>query len=564
LIKRNRKAQKKNKHDTADGSIFSGKPAGPVGQRPADKRLWIALSLAILLLSGGLLFFNLGQYYLWYDEADTALFAKGIARTGDTSALIDDNIYAYHHGACLKNMCGRYQPPVPYYLAAPFVGADGTGSFWPRFPFAVCGLLSVGLLLYWMIQSRISASTWIVLSIGLLGNVEFFLFCRQCRYFSLTILLSLAVAYLYLNWKGRWWEYIGIVLASVLLLGTNYLSYAALYAVLACDYLLFARRRWRLKLGQWLLLLGPQLIIGIVTLWIFNPTGDEVAPDMPGRNIFLDKLLLLWWNLRDLNASEFYISAVMLAALPVYIWKRNIWLLRGIIAGICYILTVIIFSPQHVSITYLANVRYLVPLIPLFIGLSALVIVSLAGYKWPLALLLAVIVFGSNVLNHPFSPGKWSCRPAEFIRELFVPQVTSIDVALKWIEINVHKGESIWVDPDIIVYSLMYHAPQPVYAWQLKNPPQKEFASLPPIHFVGRIPPDYFMAFGPYKEEADNVISLLKNRGLNYQLVKVLDIYWDDRTRPEIILRNFRTVNDFNPRSEAVYVYRHVPARQVK
>ncbi len=309
--------------------MYMAAPAAPIGRRPADMRLRIALSLVILLLSGWLLFFNLGHYYLWYDEADTALFAKGIARTGDTSALIDDNIYAYHHGACLKNLCGRYQPPVPYYLAAPFVGAHGTGSFWPRFPFAVCGLLSVGLLLYWMIQSGMSTSTWIVLAIGLLGNVEFFLFCRQCRYFSLTILLSLAVAYLYLNWKGRWWEYVGIVLASIFLLGTNYLSYAALYAVLACDYLLFSRRRLKLKLGQWLLLLGPQLIVGIVTLWIFNPTGDEVAPDLPGRNIFLDKLLLLWWNFRDLNASEFYVGVVMLAALPVYIWKRNIWLLRG-------------------------------------------------------------------------------------------------------------------------------------------------------------------------------------------------------------------------------------------
>jgi hypothetical protein len=415
-----------------------------------------------------------------------------------------------------------------------------------------------------MIQSAISASTWIVLSIGLLCNVQLYLFCRQCRYFSLTILLSLAIAYLYLNWKGRWREYAGIVLASVLLLGTNYLSYAALYAALACDYLLFARRRWRLKFGQWLLLLGPQLIIGIVTLWIFNPTGDEVAPDLPGRIIFLDKLQLLWWNLRDLNASEFCIGVVMLAALPVYIWKRNIWLLRGIIAGICYILTVVIFSPQHISLTYLANVRYLVPLIPLFIGLSALVIVSLAGYKWPLALLLAVLVFGSNILNHPFSPGEWSCRPAEFVRELFIPQVTTIEVAVKWIEDNVHKGESIWVVPDFIGYSLMYHAPQPIYAWQLNSPPEQQFAALPPIHFLGRIPSDYFIAFGPSKRIVEGIIEALKSEGIYYQHIEILDVFWDDLTRPEIILRNFSTKKDFDHRLEAVYAYRRVTPLQLK
>ncbi len=564
LKKQKRKARKNNNRDKADATISIVAPAGPIGERAAGKRLWLPLSLIILSLSCGLLFFNLGHYYLWYDEADTALFARGIARTGDMSAVIDHNIYAFHNGACLKNLRGRYQPPVPYYLAAPFVGRDGTGCFWPRFPFAVCGLLSVGLLLYWMIRSEISASHWIALSIGLLGNVSFFLFCRQCRYFSLTILLSLVVAYLYLNWKGRWWEYTGIILASILLLGTNYLSYAALYAVLGCDYILFTRRQLRLKFSQWLLLLGPQILVGIVTLWIFNPTGDEVAPDLPGRSFLQDKVLLLWWNLRDLNASEFCVGAIMLAALPVYIWKRNIWLLRGIIAGVCYIFTVVIFSPQHVSKTDLANVRYLVPVIPLFICLSALVIVLLARHKWPITLLLAVIFFASNVLNCPFSPEQWTCRPAEFVEELFVPQVTSVEVVTDWIENNVHYGDSIWVMPDFFQYSLLYHTPQAVYAWQLNDPPQQQFAALPPIHFCARIPVDYFIVFGDYKEKVDKVIPSLKNRGWDYRLIKVLDVYWFDKTRPEIMLRTFRTIKDFDRQFEAVYVYRRVKPQQLK
>jgi hypothetical protein len=200
----------------------------------------------------------------------------------------------------------------------------------------------------------------------------------------------------------------------------------------------------------------------------------------------------------------------------------------------------------------------------LFIGLSALVIVSLAGYKWPLALLLAVIVFGSNALNHPFWPGKWSCRPAEFVRELFIPQVTSIDVVVKWIEDNIHKGDSIWVDPAVMGYSLMYHAPQPVYAWQLKYPPQQQFAALPPIHFLGRVAPAYFIAFGPYRGEVERAIYSLKSRGLYYQLVKVFDTYWDDRTRPEIILRNFHTIETFDRRLEDVYIYRRVDQQQLK
>ena len=157
---------------------------------------------------------------------------------------------------------------------------------------------------------------------------------------------------------------------------------------------------------QWILLLGPQLLIGIIILWIFNPTGMKWRRTCRAKH-YLRQTLFLWWGFRDLNSSEFYVGIIMLAAIPVCIWKRNIWLLRGLIAGFVISLTVVVFSPQHVSITLVANVRYLVPLIPLFIGLSALVILPIARDKWPVALVLAVVVFGSNALNNPFSPGGW-------------------------------------------------------------------------------------------------------------------------------------------------------------
>jgi hypothetical protein len=550
--------------DTASSSRPANLSPVALRDQPADRRLWLTLSIVVLILSCGLLFFRLEHYSLWYDEADTALFARGIARTGDTLALIDHNLYAYQHGALLKNLHSRYQPPVPYYLAAPFVGVNGTGTFWPRFPFAFCGLLSVALLMYWMSRSRLSAATWIVFSVGLLSNVSFFLFCRQCRYFSLIIFLSIVIVYFYMNWKGRWWEYLGIVLASILLLGTNYLSYAALYVVLGCDYLLFARRQLRLTIGQLLLIFGPQLLVGAGIMWVFNPFGTEVAPDMPGRNLILDKLELLWWNFRDLNDSEFYVGIVMLAALPVYLWTRNIWLLRGIIALVCYVVTIVIFSPQHVSITYIANVRYLIPLIPLCVGISALVIAPLARYRWPLALVFALLVFGPNVLNYPLSPHEWCCRPAEFVEELWEAFPTSIDVAAKWINDNVKEGDSILVAPDYMLYSLIYHAPKPVYAWQLEYPPQEQFASLPLIHFRAQVAPKYFIIFGPLQMSIEMIIHNFSLQGLDYKVIKRLDIYWADETRPEITLRSFHSKKDYNPQTEAVYVLRLEKSRQGK
>jgi hypothetical protein len=278
--------------------------------RPADVRLWLPLSIIVLLVSCALIFFRLGHYPLWVDEADVALLARGVARTGDTSAMIGHNLYVDQLGAILKNLRARYLPPVQYYLAAPFVGVSGTGSLWPRIPFAVCGLLSVALMLYWMYRSRLNAATWLVLSIGLLCNVPFFLYCRQCRYYAPAIFLSLVIVYLYLNWRGRRWELAGIVLASILLLGTNELQYAALYAVLGCDYLLFARRQRRLTFRQWFLLIAPQVLAGAVIVSIYNPFM-LVAAGVQGaskHSIVIDRLVTIWRNFRDMNDGEFCVA----------------------------------------------------------------------------------------------------------------------------------------------------------------------------------------------------------------------------------------------------------------
>ena len=157
--------------NSGGGDVDSAVVCRPAGKleplRTASWRFWLPLATVVFAVSAGLLFFRLGQYPLWVDEADTALYAKSIARTGDTLAMIDHNLYAYGNGGCLKNLHGRYQPPLAYYCAAPFVGANGNGSFWPRVPFAICGLLSVVLMLYWMSKSRLSAfpgscSRWLV------------------------------------------------------------------------------------------------------------------------------------------------------------------------------------------------------------------------------------------------------------------------------------------------------------------------------------------------------------------------------------------------------------------
>ena len=107
----------------------------------------------------------------------------------------------------------------------------------------------------------------------------------------------------------------------------------------------------------------------------------------------------------------------------LYLWKRNIWLLRGSAALASYVATVALVSPQPVAATTVADVRYLSALLPLCIALSSLVVfLSVQNCKF-MALPLALLVFGTNVLNTPFQPARWTCRPAEYVEELCIAEV---------------------------------------------------------------------------------------------------------------------------------------------
>jgi hypothetical protein len=319
-----------------------------------------------------------------------------------------------------------------------------------------------------------------------------------------------------------------------------------------------------LKLGHWLLLLGPQALAGIITVWIYNPIGVVVVPDNLEHNILLDKLTLIWWNFRDLNQGEFCVGILILAAPLIYFWTRNVLLLRGFVAIIVYAIAIAILSPEPPATMYEADVRYLTPLLPLCIGLSALVIASITWHRWFFALPLAVLVLGTNILNFPFSQNKWCSRPVEYMDELLYPRETSLSVTIQWINDNVQRGESIWVWPNCMESSLMYHAPHPIYAWHLSYPPKEQFAALPSIHFLGQDFPDYFIFFGPFKKQGEKKINIMKSIGVEYHLIKVLDIYYLDLIRPEIFWRSFQPIEKFDHDLDAVYVYRRVTPRQLK
>ena len=154
----------------------------------------ILLSVILIGLMSVFIFSRLGHYALWDDEATTALFAQSVWETGDTYALVDDNLVAYNSGAELNTQLkNRYISPFAFYLAAPFVGTNPGSAFSARLPFAICGILSIGLIILWLWRSSLPVLSWILISMGLLGNVSLILYVKQCRYYAPVILFSVLV-----------------------------------------------------------------------------------------------------------------------------------------------------------------------------------------------------------------------------------------------------------------------------------------------------------------------------------------------------------------------------------
>lgn len=526
------------------------------GLAPGVLRLLIAT--VILIGSVFLLFGHLGQYALWTDEAGTALTAKAIWRTGDSSAMIDQNILAYGGGREIRDLKLRFMPPLPAYLVAPFIGLLGETSFAARLPFALSGLVCVGLFIVWLRTAKAPVRIWAITAVALLCNVSFFLFFRQCRYYGITMLTSVAIAYCYVFWNGRRGLLALMSFLSICLLASNYLNYFALYACLAVDYCLWGRKRTAFDLNELALLIIPQILVGALLLWIWTPF--QFAPGI--HSGVLDKLVVIWWNFRDMFRAEFAIAALVLAAPLLAFWLPTDWrpwLWRATVALALYPVAIAIISFETTLADYrFANVRYLTPLIPLGIAVAVLAIHAIWEKSRLAACVVAVLGFGTNILHGGFvySEGM-RCTITKFIAELIWPPAEPYTIASSWIGEHVAPGRSVLVLPKQMTYPLMFHSPSATYAWQIAYPPRREFAHLPPIHFSGLIPPEYVIIFGRNLAAKEEAIRLEQFANL-YHPAAHFDIFGRDMFRPELFLRTFDAIEQFDHQHEGITIYKKV------
>lgn len=519
-----------------------------------------------LLTSCALLFARLGHYPLWYDEAGTALPALNVFETGDMSAYYRHNLVAYGDGLELRDLKFRYMPPLQYYFDAPFIGLwnDPAGA---RFPFALCGLGCVALMVSAAWRARLPTAGLIVVGIAIVGNISLILYCRQCRYYGLVLFLFIALMYAYIFWDGRTRSLIGVSFLAAALLATNYQNYAQACAILAADYL-FLRPRIspRLSWRQTAWFLGIQALAAIPLALLFHPWTR--TPAALGHDWIAEKLHLLWLIVRDANHNEFFPGLVVAAAIAVAILLHDRWLGRAIVAMlVCIVAGAMVYPRQSSPV---AEVRYFLPLIPLGIAVTVLVVSRVARRSVLAAVIIALLACGTNVLcgdfimDQPLDRVETGASPrfgfrsliADYAQELQDPQDDPYTPVIAWIHQNVLPGERVLVTPSYMLYPLIYHAPEPLYCWQLNMPLDPALQKADPAHFAGRLMPRYVVQFGTEMDEylADGLRNL--HPPPHAHRVAAFPVYWRVMYRPETAYRNFERSSALVDGESGIVIYR--------
>jgi hypothetical protein len=164
-----------------------------------------------------------------------------------------------------------------------------------------------------------------------------------------------------------------------------------------------------------------------------------------------------------------------------------------------------------------------------------------------------LIAFATNLLEGvTLSPFTFRSTIVEYVSELRNPQEDPYRAASSWLTANVPTNSLVWVTPGEMTYPLMFHAPQLVYGWQLKEPVKPQFAILPAAFTQGKLAPDYVVVFGPRMTNTLETLQQLKPP-VSYTNSGSALVFWKDEYRPELFWRRFGEPKKFDRTREAIY-----------
>lgn len=342
------------------------------------------------LLAAALLLPNLGEQYLWQDEAQTALLARTILRHGVPLGSDGRNYFSQELGKEYgPGGLWRWHTWLSFYAVAASFAALGEGTAAARLPSALFGVATVVLAWWvghlWWRDERAAATGALLLAL----SVPFLILSRQCRYHSMAACFCLLglVAYARIgSWRPAPWLLFG---AATLLFHTHFLYAATLLGAL----LLHAFWMERARLAPTLRASAGVALVNlpwIVWLSAARPGGEAQWAGLldPLRALRVGRFALEY---ASLALEHLFPAWLLLAPLGLAAERRlrrrpqgepdretrSAIALVGILCAV-HVLALAALSP-------LVFYRYLAPLAPPLAVLAGLLVASLWRRNAPLA-----------------------------------------------------------------------------------------------------------------------------------------------------------------------------------
>ncbi len=523
--------------------------------------------IVVVLLGGYLCLRDLDQTTLWDDEAVVGVVARNLRATGRLTGWDGRNLIMVRQGRLLDENLRPLMPPLHYYVAAASFQLFGESTWSARLPFAVAGVAA--LICFAAMLHRLGRGDrgLVIFGAGLLAfSVTYILFVRQCRYYALSVLATVCMYWFYARFmdRRRWSDAILLAVAAIVSFYSNYFVCAMFLLALAALHLCIHRRD-----GRRLAWVASLFLIATVPYAIQYRIWHR--PDIRSQMPWFERhATLLWLNAKALSSEGMLPWMIMPAMVAVlYIARRRHSRLvrlaaHGLLLSLFYVLLLALCSPQPSRGATLADVRYLVVVLPfLAASIGATLSIVFAWRRAP-AVVIAVALVSCNVFSvNPADPRFEWWLPA-MVRELHQPHPTAAGRVCDYLREHAEHDDSVLTYPFAENYPLMFYLGDRIRiaGYLHDDAPLRESAR------ASRNFPHWLVMYGRLKKSPVYVDYFSrthvdpdgKPRRFQYRQVARLDVYWRQTHRSPLRRHHFGPVNDFDPDLEAVYILRREPA----
>lgn len=394
----------------------------------------------LFLVAAVFLFANLGEKYLWQDEAATAVLGVRLVKFGRPLAYDGVNLITMDHFAAedvetLDRRTGDPEAAVRYYadrgdfrpdtawtgqpwgsflVAGASVSLFGRDTVAARAPFVLAALLTVGLL-YRLVRREFRDPLLACLAAAVLvANVYWVIHARQCRYYALSGLMLVVTLAAFARWQR------GRPLGRALFVAAAWcwfqVDFGSLWPTIGLFLLSATWTSWPRVKG--VVLVGVALGAAVAPwVWYYQLAGRVKESAAP----WSDKFLL---NLANVN--QFLIPLPLLLAAGVVLairWPRLDPVARKVLAvGVGTLLALLAWVPTVTPFAFYRYVVHATPLAALCVAWLACEVATWAvgrGARAPVAVALAAFVVACPFLSDlamtaPAAPG--GASPGSLLR----------------------------------------------------------------------------------------------------------------------------------------------------